>query len=94
MTATPALADASTVRIVRAMNDHDAMCVEVEETNATRHVVDYENDDLRRTLGALPEGSSLPLRLEPLGDRANVWRAVESARSGRSAAVAPVSGGD
>jgi hypothetical protein len=87
--------DAATVRIVRSMNEHGAMCVEVEEDNATRHIVDYETDDLRRTLAALPEGASLPVRMEPLEDRANVWRAVGLRGPGRlSTAAAPAPGGD
>jgi hypothetical protein len=89
MSSSSAGTDARTVRIVRSMNDHDAMCVEVEETNATRHVVDYESDDLRRTLAALPEGSSLPLRMVRLDDRANVWRAVSMNRGRTAATVAP-----
>jgi hypothetical protein len=65
-----------TVEVRHAMNDHGAMCVEVVDANATRHIVDYQSTDVRRTLAALPEGASLPLRMEPLEDRANVWRAV------------------
>lgn len=64
------------VRVIRQMNDHGAMTVETVETNATRHVVEYASPTLRRTLAALPVGATVPLVLEPLGTRANVWRAA------------------
>ncbi|WP_101298147.1 hypothetical protein [Halegenticoccus soli] len=70
-------AEGETVRVVRPMNDHGAMTVEVEERNATRHVVEYATPELESTLRALPAGTSIPLVLEPLGVRANAWRAVE-----------------
>jgi len=76
------------------MNDHDAMCVEVEADNATRHLVDYASDELRRTLEALPEGASLPLRMEPLEDRANVWRAIELNPDRSPAATTSARSGD
>lgn len=64
------------VRVIRQMNDHGAMTVEVVGTNATRHIVEYASPSLRQTLSALPVGATVPLLLEPLGTRANVWRAV------------------
>jgi hypothetical protein len=83
-----------TVRVRHAMNDHDAMCVEVVNGNATRHIVDYRNADVRRTLAALPEGASLPLRMEPLEDRANVWRAVGTRSPAAGRAGTPLRSGD
>jgi hypothetical protein len=83
-----------TVTVRHAMNDHDAMCVEVQNGNATRHIVDYESSDVRRTLAALPEGASLPLRMEPLEDRANVWRAVGTRSPAAGRAGTPVRSGD
>lgn len=69
--------EAETVRIVRDMNDHGAMTVEVHDSHATRHVVEYASDELRATLRQLPRGSSVPLQLESVGSRANAWRVVE-----------------
>jgi hypothetical protein len=70
------------------MNEHGAMCVEVEADNATRQVVDYESDDLERTLASLPEGTSLPLEMERLSDRGNVWRAL-AIRRGHATSPTP-----
>lgn len=64
------------VRVIRQMNDHGAMTVEAVDTNATRHIVEYASPTLRQTLAALPVGATVPVVLEPLGARANVWRAV------------------
>lgn len=64
------------VRIRREMNDHHTMTVEVVGSNATRHVVEYDSTDLEQTLTALPVGATIPLELEPIGARSNVWRAV------------------
>lgn len=59
------------------MNEYGAMVVEVDSTHATRHIVEYSSSDLKSTLRQLPSGSSLPLKLEPVGTRANVWRAID-----------------
>jgi hypothetical protein len=59
------------------MNDHGTMTVEVEENNETRHVSEYEHDDLKRTLSALPRGTTVPIKMNPVGVRGNVWKAVE-----------------
>ncbi|SFL51485.1 hypothetical protein SAMN04487950_4090 [Halogranum rubrum] len=68
--------DVEMVRIRREMNDHHTMTVEVVDSNATRYVVEYDSADLERTLTALPVGATVPLQLEPIGARSNVWRAV------------------
>jgi hypothetical protein len=86
--------ETTTVTILKEMNDHDAMCVEVLEENATRHIVDYDSVELQQTLEALPEGASLPLQLERLEDRGNVWRAVGIRRGRAVAPTAPSPGGD
>ncbi len=67
---------AVTVTVRRRMNDHGTMTVEVNETNATRHLVEYATPDLRRALAALPVGASVPLMMESAGSRGNVWRAT------------------
>ncbi|SEO88628.1 hypothetical protein SAMN04487948_106180 [Halogranum amylolyticum] len=77
MAHTPASEDVETVRITREMNDHRTMTVEVVDTNSTRYLVEYASSDLERTLAALPVGATVPLELEPVGVRANVWRAVD-----------------
>ena len=82
------------VTVVNPMNDHDTMTVEVEETNETRHLVDYADIDLRSTLAALPSGTTIPVSLSRAGVRSNVWR-VEAlhhespARSAEPTAPAP-----
>ena len=73
--------ESRSVTVRRPMNEHGAMCVEVGEAHATRHVVDYEDPEIRQTLESLPQGTTLPLEMEPLEDRANVWRAVAIDRS-------------
>lgn len=62
------------VTVRNPMNDHDTMTVEVEESNETRHLVEYANADLRETLSALPSGSTIPVSLSRAGVRSNVWR--------------------
>ena len=69
--------DGELVAIRRRMNDHGTMTVEVVASNETRHLVRYGTAQLRETLAALPSGSSVPLRMEKVGTRANVWRASE-----------------
>lgn len=62
------------VVVRQPMNDHRTMTVEVEETRETRHLVDYATGDLRRTLAALPPGTTVPVSLSRAGARSNVWR--------------------
>lgn len=76
MAHTRATDDVETVRIIREMNDHQTMTVEVVDSNATRYLVEYGSTDLEQTLTALPAGTTVPLELEPVGARSNVWRAV------------------
>jgi hypothetical protein len=86
--------ETTTVTILKEMNEHDAMCVEIVDENATRHIVDYDTNEVRQTLSALPEGASLPLQLERLEDRANVWRAVDIHGGRRPAPATPPTSGD
>lgn len=65
-----------TVVVRRRMNDHGAMTVEVLSANATRHIVEYDDQRLRRTLASLPRGATVPLQMERIGARSNVWRAT------------------
>lgn len=64
------------VTVTRRMNDHGAMTVEVDETNETRHLVEYGSPDVRATLAALPVGATIPLELRRIGSRSNVWEAT------------------
>jgi len=68
---------ATVVTVRKPMNDHGTMTVEVESGNENRHVVEYADDDLKRTLESLPVGTSVPLSMRPVGIRANVWEAVD-----------------
>lgn len=64
------------VMIRQPMNDHGTTTVELEQTNETRHLVDYGSDRVRRILGGLPAGTTLPVRMTRVGARSNVWRAT------------------
>jgi hypothetical protein len=64
----------TTVTVVRSMNDHGAMTVEATETNDTRHIVEYADEDVEETLAQLPQGATVPLKLERIGGRGNCWR--------------------
>lgn len=62
------------VTVRHAMNGHRTMTVEVAETNETRYLVEYDSERLRSTLASLPAGSTVPVELERVGGRSNVWR--------------------
>jgi hypothetical protein len=68
-------AAAVSVVIRRSMNDHGAMTVETEETNETRHLVDYASERVRSVLSGLPSGTTVPVEMTRVGSRSNVWRA-------------------
>lgn len=68
------------VVISHPMNDHRTITVEVESTNATRHIVEYATTELEGTLRSLPTGTTIPLAAEPIGTRGNAWRAVSLGR--------------
>ncbi|MFC4359396.1 hypothetical protein ACFO0N_15745 [Halobium salinum] len=61
-------------KVVRPMNDHRSMTVEVADQHSTRHIVEYDTDRVERTLAALPQGSALRVLMTPIEGRANVWR--------------------
>ncbi|QCJ45761.1 MULTISPECIES: hypothetical protein [Haloprofundus] len=69
------------VTVRKEMNAHGAMTVEAVDSNATRHIAEYETSQLQSTLQQLPAGASVPLELRPVGTRGNVWRATGLARS-------------
>lgn len=73
----------TTVRVTRPMNDHESMTVEVVESNAVRHLVEYDTEELKETLEALPRGATVPLDMARVGARANVWRATSIVDSRR-----------
>ena len=74
------------VTIVRPMNRYGTMTVEIEENHETRHLVEYERGDLKSTLAALPEGSSVPVTMRRINCRSNAWEAIELGAE-RSASV-------
>ncbi len=65
------------VTIKRPMNRYGALTVETRGSNATRQIVECASPELETTLGDLPSGTSIPLRVERVGYRGNAWRAVE-----------------
>lgn len=60
--------------VIRPMNDHGTLTVEVAAEHSTRHIVEYETAAVERTLAAMPEGSTLRVVMTPIEGRANVWR--------------------
>ena len=80
------------VTVRRSMNNHGTMTVEVEDTNETRHVSEYEHDDLKQTLAALPAGTTVPIKMRPVGVRGNVWKAVEFQAGTRTHTAAVATG--
>jgi hypothetical protein len=79
------------VTVVRPMNRYGTMTVEVPENNETRHVVDYAERELKSTLAALPEGTSVPIELRRLNCRSNAWEAVDFGASRSATATAATS---
>ena len=64
----------TTVTVREPMNDYGSMLVSVDETNCTRHIVEYEDDDLETALAGLPAGSTLSMQMEQIETRGNCWR--------------------
>jgi hypothetical protein len=60
--------------VLRPMNDHGTVTVEITDRHSTRHVVEYETPAVERTLSAMPKGATLRLVMTPIESRANVWR--------------------
>jgi hypothetical protein len=70
--ATTPVTVSATIR--KPMNEHSTVTVELGETNETRHLVEYDSERVRQVLGALPAGTTLPIRMTRVGSRSNVWR--------------------
>ena len=66
------VAPGEVVTVTRPMNDHGTVTVVVDETNETRHLVDYTTREIEDALRSLPAGTSVPLQMRPVGTRANV----------------------
>lgn len=73
--ATTPVTVSATIR--QPMNEHDTVTVELGETNETRHLVEYDSERVRQVLGALPAGTTLPMRMTRVGSRSNVWRVID-----------------
>jgi hypothetical protein len=67
--------DVESYTIVGEMNDHGALTVRAHETPATFHVVEYEDEHVRRRLAELPSGSRVRLDLTREEGRGNMWSA-------------------
>ena len=73
---------AESVTIARPMNRYGTMTVELEENYETRHIVEYGERDLKTTLAALPEGTTIPVSMRRLNCRSNAWRVTELGERG------------
>jgi hypothetical protein len=73
-TTNPTQTETRTVRIEWPMNDHGAMTVRVEGLNEVRQLVEFADASVEETMAKLPAGASVPVRMESLGTRGNVWR--------------------
>ncbi len=62
-------------RILRKMNNQNAICVLAPSANRVFQVVEFEDDTLRDELSGLDPGKLVELKLERVGNRSNVWRA-------------------
>ena len=89
MTQQPFAATTVSVVIRQSMNDHGAVMVETQETNETRHLVEYASERVRSVLAGLPEGTTLPVQMTRVGGRSNVWR-VSGLPSGPFASLDPL----
>lgn len=73
-------AESVVATVLRPMNEHGTMTVEVGARHSTRHVVEYETASVEQTLAAMPEGSRVRVAMTPLEGRANVWRVAAPTR--------------
>jgi hypothetical protein len=69
----PTQTETTVVRIEWPMNDHGAMTVRVEGSNEVRQLVEFAGESVEETMAKLPAGASVPVRMESLGTRGNVW---------------------
>ena len=62
-------------RVLKEMNNNNAINVIAPSANRVYQIVDYEDDRIRDELATLDPGKLVSLRLDRVGKRANVWRA-------------------
>ena len=62
-------------RVLKEMNNNNAINVLAPSANRVFQIVDYEDDRIRDELATLDPGKLVSLKLDRVGKRANVWRA-------------------
>ncbi len=62
-------------RVLKEMNNNNAINVIAPSANRVYQIVDYEDDRIRDELATLDPGKLVSLKLDRVGKRANVWRA-------------------
>lgn len=62
-------------RVLREMNNNNAINVLAPSANRVYQIVDYEDSRIRDELATLDAGKLVELKLDRVGKRANVWRA-------------------
>jgi len=62
-------------RVLREMNNNNAINVLAPSANRVYQIVDYEDSRIREELSTLAAGKLVELKLDRVGKRANVWRA-------------------
>ncbi|QIB74657.1 hypothetical protein GL213_07590 [Halogeometricum borinquense] len=76
-TTNPSHTETIIARIEWPMNDHGAMTVRVEASCEVRHLVEFADETVEKTLTELPAGATVPLQMESVGARGNAWRVTE-----------------
>ena len=62
-------------RVLKKMNNNNAINVIAPSANRVYQIVDYEDDRIREELATMDPGKLVTLELDRVGKRANVWRA-------------------
>ncbi len=62
-------------RVLREMNNKNAINVIAPSANRVYQIVEYEDDQIRDELATLDPGKLVTLELDRIGKRSNVWRA-------------------
>jgi len=62
-------------RVLKEMNNNNAINVLAPSANRVFQIVDYEDNRIRDELATLDPGKLVTLKLDRVGKRANVWRA-------------------
>ena len=62
-------------RVLKEMNNNNAINVLAPSANRVFQIVDYEDNRIRDELATLDPGKLVTLKLDLVGKRANVWRA-------------------